>query len=147
MRLVAIPARVPRYLKADGTRRAAQATGNLTLPIPRVTPHPDQPTFYNGHAFVSHYVLHVLQVHEERTLPGGHFHITTVALAAGARGGGLRNCCPQIQLLHFGFHEQLVLQKGNNLGVCNPRHQGAGCRVVEGRSFPFGHPANDSPPL
>ena len=88
MRLVAIPARVPRYLKADGTRRAAQATGNLTLPIPRVTPHPDQPTFYNGHAFVSHYVLHVLQVHEERTLPGGHFHITTVALAAGARGGG-----------------------------------------------------------
>ena len=82
---VAIPARVPRYLPADRARRAIQATGYFPLPVPRLTPHPNQPTLFNGHASVSHYALHVLLAHEERTLPRDLSYITSVALATGAR--------------------------------------------------------------
>ena len=85
MRLVAVLTRVPCYLPADRARRATQATGHFPLPVPRLTPHPNQPTLFNGHASVSHYALHVLLAHEERTLPRDHSHITSVALTAGAR--------------------------------------------------------------
>jgi len=90
-RLVSIPASVPGDLSTDRTRRTAQAPSYLSLPVPGLTPHSNQITFCSGHAFVSHYVLHVLLVHEERTLPRDHFHLTSVALATRARGTNRRH--------------------------------------------------------
>ena len=87
LRPIAAPSGVLRYLSADRARRAVQPLGDLSLSVPGLTPHTDQPTFCNGHASVSHYVLHVLLAHEERNLPRDHLHITSVALAARARAG------------------------------------------------------------
>lgn len=73
-RLVAIPTRVSCNLSADCTRAAPQSPRDLSLPIPGLTPHTNQPTLCNGHASVSHCVLHVFLAHEERNLPRDHFH-------------------------------------------------------------------------
>jgi hypothetical protein len=82
---VALLAPVPAHFPADASCVTPQPPGHLTNPTSFSTPTVDQPTLFVGHAFVSHYALHVLLVHEERTLPRDHLHLTRVAMAARAR--------------------------------------------------------------
>ena len=110
-RLVAVAARIPRDLSADRARRPTQSPGHLPRPVSGLTPHPDEITFCLGHAFVSHYVLHVFLAHEERNLPRDRFYSSSVALATRARAP-----------LKVGLESPLNMKCGEESGTLEYRH-------------------------